>query len=101
MDAQPLIVLSLIALGLRKFEKQKKKRKKKRKQFKKLKTDYEIHCRCSKERERVPVKKDVIKNLEKSSDPLTPILFDTTAAVLALLALTERKLAQKLWLESA
>ena len=103
MDAQPLIVLSLIALGLREFEKQKKKRKKKKKkkQSKKLKTDYEIHCRCSKERERVSVKKDVIKNLEKSSDPLTPILFDTTTAVLALLALTERKLAQKLWPESA
>ena len=47
-------------------------------------------------KERVLVKKDVIKNLEKSSDPLTPILLDTIAAVLALLALTERKLAQKL-----
>ena len=44
-------------------------------------------------KERVLVKKDVIKNLEKSSDPLTPILLDTTAVVLALLALTERKLA--------
>jgi hypothetical protein len=77
--------------------KRRRERRKKKKQSKKLKTDYEIHCRCSKERERVPVKKDVIKNLEKSSDPLTPILLDTTAAVLALLALTERKLAQKLW----
>jgi hypothetical protein len=81
--------------------KRRRERRKKKKQSKKLKTDYEIHCRCSKERERVPVKKDVIKNLEKSSDLLTPILLDTTAAVLALLALTKRKLAQKLWPESA
>ena len=80
-----------------------KRRRERRKkiQSKKLKTDYEIHCRCSKERERAPLKKDVIKNLEKSSDPLTPILLDTTAAVLVLLALNERKLAQKLWPKSA
>ena len=81
MDAQPLIVLSLIALGLREFEKVKKKKKNKKKKkknlSKKLKTDYEIHCRCSKEREKVPVKKDVIENLEKSSDPLTLTDFDS------------------------
>ena len=73
--------------------KRRRRERRKKKKSKKLKTDYEIHCRCSKERERVPVKKDVIKNLEKSSDPLTPILLDTTVAILVLLALTERKLA--------
>ena len=78
MDAQPLIVLTLIALGLREFEKLKKRKKNQKKNWsKKLKTDYEIHCRCSKEREKVPVKKDVIENLEKSSDPLTLTDFDS------------------------
>jgi hypothetical protein len=33
LDAQPLIVLSLIALGLREFEKVKKKKKNKKKKY--------------------------------------------------------------------
>ena len=44
------------------WEAKEEEKEEKKKQSKKLKTDYEIHCRCSKEREKVPMKKDVIEN---------------------------------------